>query len=288
MSKALFLFQDLARSNLSNARYVKYLNWVKTADQVRQGSLGTLTVAQANQYDKTEELITWNTFAPLLRMEKTTRDKTVSEIIREGLSKDVDEYHDAKGFGLQFEYTIPSPRLYLEHLRQFVRDHPVKYVRDEARDKEILEGNTHVDLALMNSKLLVLVEVKFMSDIQSDVRYDHVRNQLARLIDAGIDASDGRKLGVLLVSPEWGYKSRNRLYCYKLDDYRESMENVRTDIPHRSLTEIANALLGVGWVSLEFAASTIHRKAKELGLLSKEDAQQVQGFYKERRIDMTL
>lgn len=155
-------------------------------------------------------------------------------------------------------------------------------------DKEILEGNTHVDLALTNSKFLVLVEVKFMSDIQSDVRYDPVRNQLARLIDAGIDASHGRKLGVLLLSPEWGYKSRNRLYCYKLDDYRESMENVRTDIPHRSLTEIANALLGVGWVSLEFAASTIHKKAKELELLTKEDAQQVQDFYEERGIDMTL
>jgi len=288
MSKALFLLQDLARSNLTNARYVKYSNWVKTADEARRGSLGTLTVAQADQYDKAEELITWNTFAPLLRMEKTTRDKTVSEIIKEGLSKDIDEYHDAEGFGLQFEYTIPSPRPYNEHLRQSVRDHPVKYVRDEARDKEILEGDTHVDLALSNSKLLVLVEVKFMSGIQGDVRYDPVRNQFARLIDAGIDASHDRKLGVLLLSPEWGYKSRNRLYCYKLDEYCESMENVRTDIPHRSLSEIADALLGVGWVSLEFAASTIHKRAKELGLLTKEDAQQVQDFYKELRIDITL
>jgi hypothetical protein len=41
----------------------------------------------------------------------------------------------------------------------------VKYIREEAKDKEILEGNTHVDLALMNSKLLVLVQVKFTSDI---------------------------------------------------------------------------------------------------------------------------
>jgi hypothetical protein len=78
---------------------------------------------------------------------------------------------------------------------------------------------------------------------------------LARLIDAGINASDGRELVVLLLSPEWGYRSRNRLYRYKLDDYRGSRENVRADIPHRSLAEITNILLGVGWVPLEFAAA---------------------------------
>jgi hypothetical protein len=39
---------------------------------------------------------------------------------------------------------------------------------------------------------------------------------------------------------------------------------------------------------LEFAASTIHKRAKELELLTKEDAQQVQDFYEERRINMTL
>jgi hypothetical protein len=108
---------------------------------------------------------------------------------------------------------------------------------------------------------------------------------IEQIPDAGIEASHDRKLGVLLLSPEWGYKSRNRLYCYKLDEYRESMENVRTDIPHRTLTEIADALLGVGWVSLEFAASTIHRKAMELGLVSKED---VREFYEQRRIPLSI
>ena len=288
MTKALFLLQDLAKSNLSDARFAKYLDWVKSADEARAGSFGTLTVGQANQYDKAEELITWNTFAPLLKMKKAPRDSTASKIIAEGLRRDIDEYLDDEGFRLQFEYAIPSPRSYMEQLRQSVRDHPVKYVREEAKDKEILEGNTHVDLALMNSKLLVLVEVKFTSDIQSDVRYDPVRNQLARLTDVGIDASHGRKLAVLLLSPEWGYRSRNRLYCYKLDDYRASMENVRADIPHRSLAEITNTLLGVGWVPLEFAASTVHKKAIELGLLAKGEVRQVQGFYEERRIRLTM
>jgi hypothetical protein len=136
--------------------------------------------------------------------------------------------------------------------------------------------------------LLVLVEVKFTSDIQCDVRYDPVRNQLARLIDADIDASRGKKLAVLLLSPEWWYRSRNRVYFYKLDDYRASMENVRADIPHRSLGEITDTLLGVGWVSLEYAASTVHRKAIELGLLTKEEVQQVREFYEEKRIRLTI
>jgi len=288
MTKALFLFQDLAKTTLGDARYTKYLNWVRASDEARRGSLGALTVMKANQYDKAEELITWNTFAPLLKMEKVARDNTTSTIITEGLRREVGEYLDGEGFRLQFEYTIPSPRSYLERRRLSVHNHPVKYVREEAKDKEVLEGNTHVDLALMNSKLLVLVEVKFTSDIQGYVRYDPVRNQLARLIDAGIDASHGRKLAVLLLSPEWGYNSRNRLYCYKLDEYRESTEKLRADIPHRTLAEITNTLLGVGWVPLEFAASTVHKKAIELGLLDKGEAQQVQDFYDERRMHLTM
>lgn len=98
-------------------------------------------------------------------MERATRDSTASAIIREGLRRDVDEYLDDEGFRLQFEKILPSPQSYLEQLRLSVSSHPVKYIREEAKDKEILEGNTHVDLALMNSKLLVLVQVKFTSDI---------------------------------------------------------------------------------------------------------------------------
>jgi len=96
-------------------------------------------------------------------MERATRDSTASAIIREGLRRDIDEYLDDEGFRLQFEKILPSPQSYLEQLRLSVSSHPVKYIREEA--KEILEGNTHVDLALMNSKLLVLVQVKFTSDI---------------------------------------------------------------------------------------------------------------------------
>ncbi|MGB9024184.1 MAG: hypothetical protein WCC94_12230 [Candidatus Bathyarchaeia archaeon] len=167
MTKALFLFQDLAKSNLSDARFEKYLNWVNSADEARAGSLGKLTVGQANQYDKAEGLITWNTFAPLLRMDRGTRDSMTSAIIR-------------------------------------------------------------------------------------------------------------------------GYRSKNRLYCYKLDNYRGSIESLRADIPHRSLAEITNTLLGVGWVSIEFAASTVYKKAMDLGLLTKGEVQQVQDFYEERRIRVTM
>jgi hypothetical protein len=286
--KTLLLFQDIAGKTLGDARYAKYLRWVTTADNARRGSLGTLTTEQANQYDKAEELITWNTFAPLLKMEKTARNSTALEIIKAALSKDIGEYFDDEDLRLQFEYTIPSPRSYTEQLRKSVCNHPVKYLREEAKDKEILEGNTHVDLALINSKLLVLVEVKFTSDIQVDVKFDPIRNQLARLVDAGMEASRGRKLVVLLVSPEWGYKSKNRLYCYKVDEYRASMENVRADIPHRSLGEITNTLLGVAWVSLEFVASTVHKKAKALGMLTREEVQQIRVFYEEKRIRLII
>jgi len=218
-------------------------------------------------------------------MERMERDGIASDIIKEGLGRDISQYVDDQGFRVQFEKLLPSPPSYLERIRQSVDSHPVKYVRYSAMDKEVLEGSTHVDLALMNSKLLVLVEAKFTSDIQCDTTYDPVRNQLARLIDTGIHASHDRKLVVLLLSPEWAYKSKNRLYYYKLNDYRSSVENIQADVPHRSPEEIANTLLGVGWVSLEYAASTVHKKAAELALLTWED---IQRFYEERRITLTV
>jgi hypothetical protein len=238
-----------------------------------------------NQYDKAEELITWNTFAPLRKMTPGIKDALIADIVNLALQKNTAEYLDEWGFNVQFERTLPPPPSYLNHLRLTVANHPVRYVRLDAESKETLEGDTHADIVFENSRLLVLGEVKFMSDIQWGVTYDPNRNQLARLIDTGIRAARDKKLAVILFSPESAYRSKSRLYYYKLKDYRESIENLRADIPHRSLEEITKTLIGTGWVPLEFAASTIHKKAVEQGLLVKEDSHK---FYEERKIKLSV
>ena len=124
-----------------------------------------------------------------------------------------------------------------------------------------------------------------MSDIQWGVTYDPNRNQLARLIDTGIRAARDKKLAVILFSPESVYQAKNRLYYFKLRDYRDSLQNLKADLPHRSFEEITKTFIGTGWVALEYAASTIHRKAVEQGLLDKVDLQK---FYEERKIKLSI
>lgn len=283
--EAVFIFRDLARNVLSAARYAKYAEWVENAEKTRQGASISPMDRHTNQYDKAEELITWNTFAPLLKVDPRVKDTLIADIVNLALQKDAAEYLDEWGFNVQFEKTLPPPPSYLNHLRSTVANHPVRYVRLDAEGKETLEGDTHADIVFENSGLLVLGEVKFMSDIQWGVTYDPNRNQLARLIDTGIRAARDKKLAVILFSPESVYRSKSRLYYYKLKDYRESIENLRADIPHRSLEEITKTLIGTGWVPLEFAASTIHRKAVEQGLLVKEDSHK---FYEERKIKLSI
>ena len=283
--KTVFIFRDLAKNVLSSARYAKYTEWVENSEKIRQSASISPRDRQANQYDKAEELITWNTFAPILKLTPKVKDTLIADILNLGLKKDCTEYLDEWGFNVQFEKTLSPPPSYLNHLRSSVANHPVRYLRLDAEGKETLEGDTHADIVFENSRLLVLGEVKFMSDIQWGVTYDPNRNQLARLIDTGIRAARDKKLAVILFSPESVYRAKSRLYYYKLKDYRESIENLRTDIPHRSLEEVTKTLIGTGWVSLDFAASTIHGKAVEQGLLTKEDSH---NFYEERKIKLSI
>ena len=261
----LFLFPDMAKTYLTEARYRKYCEWVNVVENARRGNLKGRSTQQANQYDKAEELITWNTFAPLLKMKTAAANSIVAELIKVALFTDASEYVDGKTFSIEFERLLPSPSSYLKHLAGTVKDHPVRYVRESARGKKLLEWDTHVDISLENSRLLVLVEMKFTSDISCQVRYDPNRNQLARLTDAGIDAAGDKKLVVLLVSPSRAFSSKSRLYYYKVTDYQNSIENLKADLPHRDDGEIAK-ILGVGWVSLKQVASTIQGRAIDPGL----------------------
>jgi hypothetical protein len=282
--RTLFIFQDMAKKVLGDARYAKYLQWIENADEARQGRLGEHSFEKANQYDKAEELLTWNTFAPLLGMDKSVRDRAVVMILEAALETDMKRYVDEKGFSVEFEKEIPSPKGYLKRIRETVQNHPVKYIRESAKDKEVLEGDTHVDLAIENSRLLILVEVKFTSDISCQVRYDPIRNQLARLIDVGIESARNRKLVVLVISPKWAYDSKSRLYCYKLNEYRRAAENIQADIPHRGLDEIQQVLVGIGWVSLKDAASIIFSKT-EMDTVKRDLVRQ---FYEERKINLRI
>jgi len=247
MVKIGLLFEELTRKHLTKDRIQKYSDWVESANKARNaGSLDE----RLNQYDKAEELITFYTFAPLeLREDK-------KEVLQEIL-KLVNIHEPVKEpVSLGFEKQFQSPEGYLRWLTKEVSMHPVRYVREQGKShvsrSRQLEGNTHVDVVIETENLLILVEVKFTSDIACQTTYGVSRNQLARTIDAGIsEAEKSRKrLVVLLCSPSEFYHEKSRLYYYKTREYSD-YSKIQKDIVWRSLEEIKEHVLAVAWVPLE-------------------------------------
>ena len=247
MAKVRLLFEDLARKHFAKARVKKYRAWVENANEARNtGSLDE----RLNQYDKAEELITFYTFAPLeLREDKKEVIQGILKLAN--INEPVEE-----PVSLSFEKELQPPKGYLKWLTNEVSRHPVKYVREQGR-KHVergrrLEANTHVDAVIETKNLLILVEVKFTSDISCETSFNANRNQMARTIDVGIEKAKkkGKRLVVLLCSPSEFYHKKSRLYYYKIQEYSD-FSKVKEDVVWRKLDEIEEHLLAVALVPLE-------------------------------------
>lgn len=277
-----FIYEDiakklLAKKLLTSDRVLKYKNWVEEAEKARKtDSLG----AKENQYDKAEELITFYTFAPLEheKLPNQVKNKVIQEILSFiGINDPVREVK------LYFEKDLPPPPEYLKWLSYKVRDHPIRYIRREAKTKRILEGHTQVDAIIKAEKLLILIEVKFTSDISPYTKFGLIRNQIARLIDVGIFKASARqkKLVVLLCTPSELFQSRSRLYYYKIQEYTEP-SNIQKDIPWRKIDEINKTLEKVTWISLEKIIETVYQNTKRY--LDSKEFMEAECFFKERML----
>lgn len=275
MSKLGLLFEELAKKHFSKQRIQKYRTWVENANKARN----TRSLDERlNQYDKAEELITFYTFAPLeLRDDKK---EIIQEILRmTNLNEPVGKFVD-----ISFEKQFKPPEGYLKWLEKEASRHPVKYVREKGKDHanrdKRLEANTHVDAVIETKNLLILVEVKFTSDISSQTTFNSNRNQLARTIDVGISEvkrNKNKKLIVLLCSPSKFYHEKSRLYYYKIQEYLD-LNRVKEDIVWRKLGDIEEHLLAVGWIPLERVIEIIYQ---DFDSPVKEEAQR---FFAERNL----
>ncbi len=248
------LFEDLAKDHLSKERIRKYEAWLENTSRARES--GSLESGD-NQYDKAEELISFYTFAPLdLRKDKK---KVVQEVLGFcGIGEPVEE-----PLTLDFERQLSPPKGYLEWLDREVSKHPIRYIREQGREhaeaRKPLETNTHVDVVLEAKNLLMLVEVKFTSDISSQTTFNVHRNQLARTVDVGISRlKKDQRLVVLLCSPSELYRKKSRFYYYKLQEYTD-FSKIKDDIAWRDFAEIKKHLLSVAWVPLEQIIEAIYR-----------------------------
>ena len=242
-----------------------------------------------NQYDKAEELITFYTFAPLYR-EKTpeqVRQKIVQEIL--GV---IDVHDTVKEVTLYLEKGLPPAAEYLKWLNDEVTRHPVRYIRKQADERmkfnRRLEGDTQVDAVIRTDNFLILIEVKFTSDISPYTKFGLKRNQIARLIDIGISEVQRlrgkgfqKKLIVLCCTPNELFKKRSRLYYYKVREYSD-IPNILSDLPWRTIDEINENLRKVGWVSLEKVIEIVYRNTK--GYLNVEEFKEAEKFFRERML----
>jgi hypothetical protein len=168
---------------------------------------------------------------------------------------------------LYFEAQAPSPRAYVEWLRQNVVDrHCIPYVLDAAArtGQRALEGPTHLDAVLVNPSngFSLLVEAKVLSDISPHVAFDVYRNQLARCIDVMLEryrelpAAFGarrpeRSLFALLTPASFRARPHSRLYGWLLEEYRSRPSAIARDLPHRTCPDWRIVASRLGWVTFE-------------------------------------
>lgn len=175
------------------------------------------------------------------------------------------------------------------------------------RKTESLEGNTHLDAQIIFTEQgrnkYLFIESKFMSDIDTKTTYNPFRNQIIRNIDAMIEFKDKNSsfedFYFCLLTPkifrnkEFGDVKKtkveipthqySRLYCYKMDEYRNP-ENLKRDLPHRrgELTDADWKLISdrIGWITFD----DIYFYANKFNTMNKAYKDKMNEFFKARNL----
>jgi hypothetical protein len=215
---------------------------------------------------------------------------------------------------VEVERTLPAVGEYDQFLRTLHSEGRFHQYPDRAdeidrrvvqEDARKLESGSNIDLIIEAESTqgleLFLIEAKFLSDISYMVRYSPVRDQIIRNIDSGINEARERsaRLHFLLLTPaafkteEFGghdsesldalNPDRSRLYCYKMNEYRNP-DRLREALPHRA-DEIHdwNELAGtIGWISFEEVLAV----CMEAGIIEEAIRRDVFDFFDARNISV--
>jgi hypothetical protein len=229
-----------------------------------------------NQYDRAEELITFYTFVPLVL--SLNRVGLVNRILALANVSAFEE--NVADLGLERQYKPPNG--YLQWIMNEAKKNPISYVRKQAELQKLiqpLESRTHVDAFIETDKLLIFFEVKFTSDISYSTTFNPIRNQLARLIDVGLDLNEhnGKEVLIIIATPRKLFEKKSRLYCYKIKEYSDP-EKIKEDIEWRSLSSIKDNVLAVRWIALEDLINVLYKDFKH------DDKKDALEFFKEKNL----
>ena len=176
---------------------------------------------------------------------------------------------------LLLEAPMPSPRVYSYWLRERLHERQIiQYVFDAvpANPEARLEGFTHADAIIVNPSngFSVVFESKVLSDISTEITFDCMRNQIARIIDVMLERPDpeGHALDALsrrqrdltcfvLLTPKLFQRNPwSRLYGRVIREYQSDPQALSRDLPHRrdNLDAVSRRL---GWLTWEDCKSVL-------------------------------
>ena len=121
--------------------------------------------------------------------------------------------------------------------------------------------------------------MKYTSDMSYCTTFNPCRNQLARLIDVGLEGAkySGKEILVLLSTPSRLYEGRSRLYYYKVQEYSDPLM-IKRDIAWRHVSEIRDNVLAVKWIALEELVNVLYEDFRHL------DKEAALDFFRERNL----
>lgn len=168
---------------------------------------------------------------------------------------------------LFFEVNLPSPKSYRAYLARNLDERVlIPHLRRSAATQGArLEGATKVDAMIVSADtgFAVLFEAKALSDLSITVRYDVLRNQLARNIDVMLESNPELSLPLNARSPErtclalitpevFRTHPSSRLYGWLMPRYQNpDGELLAEHLPHRTPDERAGVGARLGWLTWE-------------------------------------
>jgi len=189
--------------------------------------------------------------------------------IMDGLASWEQALGDPGKLELFFEVSLPTPR---DHRRALAADleervlipHVLESARKALASGRALEGATKADALLVSPQtgFAVLFEAKVLADASGGIRFDVLRNQLARNIDVMLDTNPNLQEPLtlrqpdrtcfVLITPEiFRDHPKSRLYGWLMRDYQADPGALRRDLPHRAGTDLAAVAKRLGWLTWE-------------------------------------
>jgi len=175
--------------------------------------------------ENSEDAQTWGHFSPLLSMSPKKRGDWLTAFFEMSLGRSPNE---------------DLVKALMKAELMFWRGRKEEPVYSPPPNLGFPEGNTEVDLTILAEKMIIFVEAKYHSEIETRTTYCPDRDQIIRNIDVGTYYAWDKELDfylILLASPN----CVESIKC--LRNYQVTPQNIVDGLPHR--TDIPNKLVQI-------------------------------------------